>query len=616
MCGFVGILNNKKISDETLIRARDETIHRGPDDAGLYISKDRHVGLAFRRLSIIDLSPTGHQPMTNEDKTIWIVFNGEVYNFIELRKELEHLGHRFVSNTDTETILHGYEEWGTDVVEHLRGMFAFGIWDDKKNCAFLAVDPIGIKPLYYCEKNGMFAFSSELKSLLQFPEISREIDVQALNQYFAFGYIPSEYSIYRDIKKLPPGHFIVYSNGTETKKKYYRLMFPTLECLKNEEDLIEQLHYLIKDSVRLAMRSDVPVGVFLSGGIDSSIIATIAASYSSHPLQTFSIGFQESKYNELPYAKRIADHISSDHHEFYVTIDSLDALNNISHQFDEPFADSSAIPTFYVAKMAREYVKVALSGDGGDELFGGYNWYMWVKNAQLAKKIMGPFGTILSILAGNIPEGVKGKNFLSTIKNDASTQFIERTFIFRSNERARIINEELRDGIQLMLPEEKIAEAFYFHSKDITLQMQSIDFTFYLPYDGLVKVDRASMLSSVEVRPPYLDRDIVKFVFSLPEKYKIRGFTKKYLLKKLAARILPSDFPLERKQGFCIPLREWLNGKVGNILEESISESKVQDFINYDYLSELIIAHKKGKVDQSSRLWSILMFLLWARNYL
>jgi asparagine synthase (glutamine-hydrolysing) len=617
MCGFVGIMSQRGVSRLELIKARDEVTHRGPDDQGLYLSKDNCLGLGFRRLSIIDLSLQGHQPMANEDGTLWIVFNGEIYNYTELREELECRGHNFKSNTDTETILHGFEEWGAEVVDHLRGMFAFAIWNENQKCLFLSTDPIGIKPLYYYQRNGTFAFASELKSLLKFSSISRELDLNALNQYLAFGYIPSEESIFRDIRKLAPGHFLRYRHdGSIEKSRYFEASFLSVTNSEREEDLVDRLYELLKDSVKRALQSDVPIGVFLSGGLDSSVLATIAASYASRPIQTFSIGFKEDRYNELPYARKIAESISSEHHEFYVTFDSLEALDRISDQYDEPFADSSAVPTYYVSKMAAQHVKVAISGDGGDELFGGYNWYSWVINAQRMKQALWPLASPISFVSEYLPFRVKGKKFLSTIRKDAVTQLIDRTFIFRGSERATILKEDVRANIQLLLPEARIKKVFDSGSKELIGRMQSVDLNYYLPYDGLVKVDRASMMSSVEVRPPYLDKDLIKFALSLPEKYKIRGSKKKYLQKKLALRILPSGFPLERKQGFCIPVREWFQGHLSEVLADAMRGQYVQMYLNTHYLKHLLWTHKKGQQDNSSKLWSALMFSLWARKYL
>lgn len=617
MCGFVGMISRRGISPAELIKARDELIHRGPDDQGLYFSEDKCTGLGFRRLSIIDLSPLGNQPMANEDETLWIVFNGEIYNYIELRRELENHGHLFRSNTDTETILHGYEEWGAEVVGHLRGMFAFAIWDENRKSLFLSTDPIGIKPLYYHQRNGTFAFASELKSLLKFSSISRELDLSALNQYFAFGYIPSEESIFRDIRKLHPGHSLHYSAGGRIERnRYFEARFSDSRCPEKEEDLVEHLHKLLKDSVKRSLRSDVPVGVFLSGGLDSSLIATIAASHASRPIQTFSIGFKEDHYNELPYARRIADFIASDHHEFYVTFDSLEALEKISCQFDEPFADSSAVPTYYVSKMARQHVKVAISGDGGDELFGGYNWYTWVINAQGLRRVLGPLAGLISSVSQYLPDRVEGKRFLSAIRKDVVTQLIDRTFILGSEERTGILNEDVKASIRLALPEERVRQIFHSGSKGLIGRMQSVDLRYYLPYDGLVKVDRASMMSSVEVRPPYLDKDLIQFALSLPEEYKIKRSRKKYLLKKLALRILPPNFPLERKQGFCVPLREWFRGHLSDVLEDEMSNQHLQIYANTPYLEKLLRSHKKGTEDNSSKLWSALIFSLWSRHYL
>lgn len=613
MCGICGIIKNS-ITENTLNKMQNALIHRGPDAAGFYLSDDHSVGFAHRRLKIIDLSDNANQPISNEDGTIWIVYNGKFYDFREYFTLLEKKGHVFKSKSDAEVVLHLFEEFGFEFIHKLNGMFTFAIWDERKNRLVLAMDPVGIKPLYYYYNNSVFAFASEIKSLLQIPEISKEIDFDALNLYFALGYIPQEYSIYKDIRKLPPGSLLVYEDGNVRKQKYYSIS--SVNIMNDENGLVDHLHNLLKESVRKSMISDVSIGVFLSGGVDSSILATIAASLSDKPIKTFSIGFEETKYNELFYAKRIADNISSDHHEFLVTIDAVDALDKIALQYDEPFADSSAIPTYYVAKKAKEYVKVALSGDGGDELFGGYNWYTWVIKAQSMKNRFGFLSKLISTKAKRIPFDFKGKNFLSILNYDALTQFIKRTFIFNSSERERLINKQISNKMELLLPERKIVETFNSIDSNLITKMQNVDFNFYLPYDGLVKVDRASMLSSLEVRPPYLDKEIIKFAFSLPEEYKIRGGVKKYLLKKVAKKILPPRFPLERKQGFCIPLQEWMNGRIGNILVDSLADKRLCDFIDLNYVRSLLKTHRSGKKDNGAKLWSILMFSLWVRNYL
>lgn len=614
MCGICGIINKDLVQKEILEKMTNVLYHRGPDGSGIYLSKDSFIGLGHRRLKIIDLSDKAAQPMSNEDETIWIVYNGEFYNFKDYYQLLKEKGHLFKSKSDSEVVLHLYEEFGLEFIQKLRGMYALAVWDSRIERLILAVDPVGIKPLYYFKKHGIFAFSSEIKSLLEIPEISREVDLEALNFYFALGYIPREYSIFKEIKKVLPGHIIIYEKGVVRIQNYSnpsRLILEFDEC-----ELVEQLFELLLNSINLAMISDVPVGIFLSGGLDSSIMAAIAASTSNKPIKTFSIGFETNEYNELPYARKISQFISSDHHEFIVTINALDVLSKIAIQYDEPFADSSAIPTYYVSKMASDYVNVALSGDGGDELFGGYNWYSWVIKAQFVKKVLGFFSNPIANFSDYIPFNIKGKSFLSIMKLDPLAQFINRVFFFSNEERSRLLDRDIINNTNFNLPEKEISKFFYSINGSLVERMQNVDFNFYLPYDGLVKVDRASMLSSLEVRPPYLDHDIIKFAFSLPENLRIKRGIKKYLLKKLGEKILPKNFPLERKHGFCIPLREWMKGRLGDMLEDLLIDVRLKRFINVSYAKKLLNYHRLDKQNNGSKLWSILMFSLWIENYM
>lgn len=614
MCGICGIinLNEKPVEGRTLIQMRDTVIHRGPDDAGIFI--DNNVGLGHRRLSIIDIEGS-HQPMSNEDGTVWITYNGEIYNYKELREFLIKKGHKFKTKGDTEVLIHLYEEYGENMVEKLNGMFSFAVWDKKRERLILARDRVGIKPLYYYYKGGNFAFASEIKSLFQHPKISKDIDFDALNLYFAFGYIPQNYSIFKDIRKLLPGHMLIYQNGNMRVSRYWN--FTTDDELNgNECELLDQLYTLLKESIKLRMVSDVPIGVFLSGGIDSSIIATIMASLSSKPIKTFSIGFQEAKYNELPYAREIAKHISSDHHEFIVKINAMEILDKISQQYDEPFADSSAIPTYCVSKMAKDYVTVVLSGDGGDELFGGYNWYSWVKSGVEFSKRFTLFANILGKVGQLLPNGMEGKHYLERLGKDETEQFWRRVFIFEDEARKHLLKKSLIDDSKLRLPENTLYTYFNSLNTDIVKKMEWTDFKFYLPEDILSKVDRASMLVSLETRVPFLDHNICEFAFKVPSEFKIRKGIKKYLLKKLAKRILPKDFPLERKQGFSIPLKEWMQKDLAPTVKEVAFHPTVKTFINTDYVLKILMEHKSGKVNNSAKLWSVLMFGLWVRNYL
>lgn len=615
MCGIAGILDKNRVGREVLEQMCSSLYHRGPDDEGVYLNKDSVVGLGHRRLSIIDLSSQASQPMSNENGKVWLVFNGEFYNYQDYRLWLQERGHKFKSRSDSEMVIHLYEELGLSFLKKIRGMFALGLWDEDKKRLLLARDRVGKKPLYYASTNNAFAFASEIKALLKVPNISREIDLDALNFYFAFGYIPQALSIFRDIRKLPPGHYLIYQRGEIEVKRYWDLPAEGELVGVSEEELLSRLEELLEESVKLRMISDVPLGVFLSGGVDSSIVAALMAKHSSEPIKTFSIGFDEDKYNELPFARKVAQYIGSDHHEFIVKPDAAEVITKLANQYDEPFADSSAVPTYYVSKMAREHVKVVLSGDGGDELFAGYNWYWWVKEGELLSRALGPLSNLVGGFARMLPKEVRGKHFLERIGLNGAEQFIRRVSIFDEEQRRFLLNRTVLGETDHRLPEKSVLNCFGNDVGDSVAKMQRFDFKFYLPDDILVKVDRASMLVSLEVRAPLLDHLVCEFSFKVPEYFKLRGRTKKYLLKQLARRLLPADFPLERKQGFSIPLREWMSSDLSEMFGSVLFYSNLGDYIDMGYVTGLFKEHAEGRVNHGARLWSILMFGLWMENY-
>ena len=607
--------------DETLLlQMRDSMSHRGPDDSGFCLNKEKTVGLGHRRLSIIDLSEAGRQPMSDTAKKVWITFNGEIYNFQEIRDELKEKGYHFKSHTDTEVIVYAYKEWDTNCLQRFNGMFAFGIYDDDKKIIFLARDRVGKKPLYYAKFDGKFVFASELKSLLRDKTLSKEIDLQALNHYLAFGYIGSDLCIFKAVKKLLPAHAMAYDvrSGQSKIWKYWEPSAPSGE-ISSEEELLKELEAILKDAVRLRMISDVPLGAFLSGGLDSSLIVAVMSKVSNAPVKTFSIGFEEGKYNELNHARVVANHFKTDHHEIIVKPDAFSVLPELVKQLDEPFADSSVIPTYYVSKATKEYVTVALSGDGGDELFGGYSSYLGtLANYYADKFIPSQFRKQIAQIAELVPQKIKVRRHLLRLQYDPYDAFIDRCSYLYFNQRHRrfLLNSDVvaslndRFTTPEILRREQLMQAAY----DFINCLTYTDFKTYLPDDILVKVDRASMLVSLEVRAPFLDYRIVDFSFkNIPGNLKVKGMTLKYLLKKLARKILPRELNLNRKWGFSIPISEWFRGPLSQELKRILLEDRNR-FFEKSYVERLLAEHRSG-IDHSGRLFTLLVFSLWGNIF-
>ncbi len=620
MCGIVGIVDHRGIDKGLLIKMRDTLAHRGPDDFGYWINLDKSVGLAHRRLSIIDLSDAGRQPMSDLRGKIWITYNGEIYNFQKIRGELENKGYIFRSHTDTEVIINAYKEWGMDCIQRFNGMFAFGIYDLDQKLVFMARDRVGKKPFYYSEYNNRFAFSSEIKALLRDKTLSKEIDIRALNFYLSFGYIPGELCIFKNVNKLPPAHAMIYDLNTGRKRIwcYWELPEPEKNTY-SEDELLEELEALLEDSVRLRMISDVPLGAFLSGGIDSSLIVAMMSRISNEPVKTFSIGFEESKYNELPYARQIARYFNTDHHEIIVKPDSFSILPELVRQFDEPFADSSMIPTYIVSKKTKQYVTVALSGDGGDELFGGYSTYLGTLGNYYTTKLI-PFRLRKSIAraAKHLPETFIGKRQLLRLSLDPHGAFIDRIThsYFKERYRKHILDSDVLDNLNtnFLEPERSIHSILLQSKYDFINTLTFSDFKTYLPDDILVKVDRASMLASLEVRAPIIDYRIAEFSFKkIPGNFKVKKTITKYLLKNLAKKILPKNFKINRKWGFAIPVSEWFKGPLFPKIRELLLESS-NHFFNKEYIEKLLIEHRSG-INHSARLFTLLSFSLWEKYH-
>ena len=619
MCGIAGVVvSGDRVRPETLTRMRDALAHRGPDDAGTWVSPDGTVGLAHRRLSILDLSEAARQPMA--EAGIRITFNGEVYNFQEVRAELKGLGHRFVTQSDTEVILKAYVQWGTGCLAQLNGMFAFGIYDARARQVFLARDRAGKKPLYYVDRPGYFAFASELKGLLADETQPYRVDPDGLNFYFAYGYIPGERCILKDVRKLPPAHAMKYDMGTG-RTEVWRYWTPPLPDAQgetpDEEGLVDELKGLLLDSVRLRMISDVPLGVLLSGGVDSSLVAAAAATQSSRPVKTFTVTFPgETTYDESARARRIAAHFGTEHHELEAEAAGPDLLREMARQFDEPLADSSLLPTFLVSRLTRQHVTVALGGDGGDELFGGYGHYA---RAEAASRRHGwvpaAFWRLTASAASRLPAGMKGRAHLLSMRGGAFQTAIWGTPYFDLALRKRLMGQgalsRTEEGLDFP---ERFKAGLWQHRRAGLDAMMRLDFETYLPDDILAKVDRASMRVALEVRAPWLDHRIAEFAFAkVPLAWKVQGGITRRLQRALARRLLPADADLSWKQGFSIPLAQWLTGPWKPFVEVVLREASAPH-VDWGFAIGLWQGQQRGR-SNGARLFALLMYELWWQAY-
>ena len=639
MCGITGILHlDGKPVDPSVLKAMADTLaHRGPDDEGFYFNHQQDpfsfelsasgcaVGLAHRRLSIIDLS-SGHQPLSNEDKSVWIVFNGEIYNFYQLREELIKQGHRFRTKSDTETIVHAYEEWGEACVDRLRGMFAFAIWDERNQRLFLTRDRLGIKPLYYLWDGKRLLFGSEIKAILAYPRVPRAINLQALYDYFCLLYIPAPKSIFKDIFKLPAGHVLTLGpHAGLTIRKYWDLSFEPEEEI-SEQQWCDRILEKLQESVRIRLMSEVPLGAFLSGGIDSSAVVGLMASLLNEPVKTASIGFDEQKFNELPYARQIANHFGTDHHEEIVRPDAVAILEKLAWYFDEPFADSSAVPTYYVSQVARKKVTVALSGDGGDENFAGYRRYYF---DLLENQLRGLFPSFFRKYAiGGLakiypkadwaPQIFRAKTLLTNLSLDPLEGFFHSMSWF-GNLKDRLF---VRDFYK-KLSGYSTLEVFKSHyvkapAIDPLSAIQYLDIKTYLVDDILTKVDRASMAHALEVRVPLLDHEFMEMVATIPRNLKLNSREGKYILKKALEVLLPHNVLYRRKMGFSIPLSRWLREEFKGLFNESVfSPSAVStSFLDMKTVRQMWQEHQSGFRDWGPELWAVLFWETWGRKWL
>ena len=633
MCGIVGFLTSKAVhipEYDILKKMQDVLIHRGPDDEGEYIrplnDQGPFVFLGHRRLSIIDLSG-GHQPLSNEEGTVWVVFNGEIYNFKELREALKGRGHQFRTHSDTEVIVHAYEEYKEDCFRYFNGMFAIGIWDEKAKRLILARDRLGKKPLYYSFMNGSLLFASELKAIMVYPGFSRKVDPLSLMKYLFFEFIPSPHTIFMDAKKIPAASYLIWDKIGIKITQYWSPFNPQRkgENLSEAEAELKMME-LLKASVKRRLISDVPLGVFLSGGIDSSAITALAQKEVPGKVKTFSIGFEDPSFDESKYASLASKHIGTEHHEQTMKpTDLLNIIPNLPDILDEPMADASILPTYLLSKFTRSHVTVALGGDGGDELFAGYPTYLAHKFARLYERLLGfsqPMATFLANLIpvsdDNISFDFKVKKFLSGINypDGIRNSVWLGSFSFPENE--NIISPEIHKQFNRdrLVEEISLYDKEYPYDDPIT-RLQYIDLRLYLQESILVKVDRASMACSLEVRAPFLDHELVEFIMGLPSRMKLRGLTSKYILKKAMGNWLPDEIIQRSKKGFGVPIAKWVKGPLKELFGELLSADRIRQegFLNSEYVTNLYQEHLHNRRDNRKQLWTLLVWELWVNRY-
>ena len=615
MCGIAGIASATRPANVELVGAMCVTMrHRGPDDEGVWREDDGSVVLGHRRLSIIDLSPGGHQPMTDATGDCHVVFNGEIYNFQRLREELISEGHEFRSASDTEVLLEAYRAWDTNCLTRFNGMFAFALYDARRRRLFLARDRAGEKPLYYHHTSGRLAFASELKALLVDPDCSRTADRAALDAYLALGYVPHDRCILQHVRKLPQGHALTYDVTADTLQtwQYWSLPARSDATDADEQDLLDRLESTLLDSVRLRLIADVPVGIMLSGGIDSSLVTAMAARVSSH-VKTFTISFPgHGVYDEAPYARAVAEHFGTDHRELAAEPVTAELLPELARQFDEPLADSSMVPTYLVSRMIRREATVALGGDGADELFGGYPRHSWVQTqARMRALIPSPVGRVLRpVMTTVLPVGMKGRNYLLGLTGDQAFSVAQFNQFFDPAMRGRLVGATPDDRQSA----EAFRQALWTDAGSALQQATATDFRSYLVDDILVKVDRASMLASLEVRAPWLDPRLIEFAFgTVPDKLRATPTERKVLPRKLAERVLPRGLDLRRKQGFSLPLDAWFNGTWGKFVRDVLTDPS-QTTLDKKTIASLIAGQKRGLAN-THRLFALTMFELWRREY-
>lgn len=627
MCGFVGMFdaNGKRPIDRALLsRMNDSLVHRGPDGDGMYV--DGGIGLGHRRLAIIDLA-AGAQPMFNEDESVVVVYNGEIYNFQELADQLIALGHNFRTRCDTEVIVHAWEEWGDACVDRFRGMFAFALWDRNSETLFLARDRLGIKPLYYAQlPDGTVSFGSELKALMVDPRLVRDIDPLAVEEYFAYGYVPDPRSIYKSVRKLAPGHVLTWRRGAAipSPRQYWDLDF-TSRVSGSETEICEELVARLREAVDIRLVSEVPLGAFLSGGVDSSAVVALMAELSDDPVNTCSIGFGDPAFDESRYAAEIATQFKTSHNVRQVDPDAFDLVDNLASFYDEPFADSSAMPTYRVCALARENVTVALSGDGGDETFAGYRRHRWHDyEEQIRSRIPDAIRRPVFGMLGRCypkmdwaPKFLRAKSTLQSIARDSAGGYFHSVSVVYDDLRQPLFSAKFRSELQGYHAGEVMARHMaQAPVEDGLSRIQYADFKTYLPGDILTKVDRASMANSLEVRVPILDHHFIDWAAGIPAGMKLKGQEGKYIFKKSLESTLPRNILYRSKMGFAVPLGSWFRGPLKSRLRDALNSPMLADTGMFDtaYLGKLLDQHQSGVAEHSSALWSLLMFESFLRK--
>jgi asparagine synthase (glutamine-hydrolysing) len=625
MCGIAGIYDSARPigTDRTAVleRMTQSLIHRGPDDDGYFV--DGPVGLGHRRLSIIDLV-TGQNPVRNEDGSVWVVFNGEIYNYPDLTHELEAKGHVFSTRSDTETIVHAWEEWGVSCLERFRGMFAFALWDQRQQRLFLARDRLGKKPLYYAIVDGTLIFGSEIKALLAYPGVDRTLDLEAVSDYVSLLYIPAPKTVFRQVRKLPPGHYLLAGRDGIKVQRYWEVSFAPRAL--DDADPAQRLGEILRESVAMRLRSDVPLGAFLSGGLDSSAVVGLMAGALPSPVITSSIGFPDDAFNELQYARQVADLFGTNHHEHMVTPNALDVLNTLIWHYDEPFGDSSAVPTYYVSKLAREHVTVALSGDGGDENFAGYRrYYFDVRENKVRSFIPGAlrrplFGLIGALYpkADYLPQIFRGKAFLSNVARTPWEAYLHSVSGVNEADKSRLLSAEVRAALGGYRTADLFEELYRAaDGPDPLSRIQYIDFKTYLPDDILAKVDRASMATSLEVRCPLLDHRLVEYVAGLPSRLKLRGTRTKLIFKEAIRGLLPATIVERPKMGFAVPIGSWLRHELQPLVSTYVLETATHhDLFDSGVVRQLWRDHRSGLRERTTELWGILVFNMWYERFM
>jgi asparagine synthase (glutamine-hydrolysing) len=628
MCGITGILSledGTPIPRPVLEEMNRVITHRGPDEDGFHVEPGR-VGLAMRRLKIIDLK-TGQQPIANEDGTAWVIFNGEIYNFVELRQELETRGHRFRTRSDTEVIIHAYEEYGPRCVERLRGMFTIAIWDATRRRLVLARDRVGVKQLFFTTAGGQLLWGSELKCLLVHPAIERRLSPAGLNHFLTFLYVPAPLTIFDGIEELEPGHLLVVENGVIHRERYWELAYEVDER-RPEADAIAGFRELLDESVRMRMVADVPLGAFLSGGIDSGAVVALMSRHATGPVKTFSIGYEDGGelFDERPFAGAVAEQYGTEHHEFVVRPDLEALIPDLVRAFDQPFADSSAIPNWYLSQMTREHVTVALSGLGGDEVAAGYERYRGAILAERMRKLPGPIRRLAAEIVNGLPDSRRGSHFVGRLKRfvrtwdlDFDARYLALITAFQREDRAALLAPEMRRAIDLDAPaalyRRTVAPAA---AADPLHRALFADLKLYLPGDLLTLTDRMSMAHALEVRVPYLDHRLLEYAATIPSGLKLRGMERKYLLKRAVSDLLPAAVLERRKMGFSVPLTVWFRAELRPFVEDVLSAGQVREagVFEYSAVRRILDEHFTYRANHDNQIWALLTFMLWHRMVL